>query len=100
MADYVPTRKLTWNLKMMGFNRNLLFQGSFSGSMLVFGGVCVLFFHQAFHSQRWMLIQGEFRWAVPVVLHKAVPEVSKAILWFSLHPSLEFNMISIPNPHI
>ena len=33
-------RKLTWNLKMMVFHRNLLFyRGSFSGSMLVFGGV-------------------------------------------------------------
>ena len=31
-------RKLTWNLKMMVFHRNLLFRGDFfSGSMLVFG---------------------------------------------------------------
>ena len=29
---------------MMVFNRNLLFQGSFSGSMLVFGGVSMLDF--------------------------------------------------------
>ena len=31
--DNLPPRKLTWNLKM------IVFQGSFSGSMLVFGGV-------------------------------------------------------------
>ena len=31
--------KITWNLKMMLPQRNLLFQGSLSGSMLVFGGV-------------------------------------------------------------
>ena len=48
MANTVPAkrklhlRKLTWNLKMMVFNRNLLFQGSFSGSMLVSGGVPVV----------------------------------------------------------
>ena len=39
----LPPKKLTWNLKMMVFNRNPLFQGSFSGSMLVFGGVTLFF---------------------------------------------------------
>ena len=39
LTGTLPPRKLTWNLKMMVFNRNLLFQGSFSGSMLAFGGV-------------------------------------------------------------
>ena len=39
---YLPLRKLTWNLKMMAFSRNLLFQRFIFGSMLVFGGVTPL----------------------------------------------------------
>ena len=41
-ANYTPpkARKLTWNLKMMVFNIGISSsRGSFSGSMLVFGGV-------------------------------------------------------------
>ena len=39
MGGSVHFRKLTWTLKMMVSNMNLLFQGLFSDAMLIFWGV-------------------------------------------------------------
>ena len=38
-SDPLPSRSLTWNLKIGNPKRKLIFQPSFSGAMLNFGGV-------------------------------------------------------------
>ena len=54
--DFIPPRKLTWNLKMMVSNRNLLFQGFIFRFHVKFRG-CIIFqtfFHKSQHlHQNW-----------------------------------------------